>query len=776
MSLSVDAIISLIGVLIFGLLISLTTFRWRLKEGAIAVLSIYLGLSLAWSIGTAVQTLDIFQDPGPAPFFELLTDISRSAMPLVFGALTLAFLSKRQGLYWYCGFSGLILAILLALRLNSDVTMTILSALFQIADINILIRIVETSTWAVATLVAPWVIVTSLRRKRQAQFRNRLRYWVGGIIILSTANLILLLQQPGTLWLGSTLNIVGTSFITYIIARSHLPDLQVITNRLLVTIAVAMVLSVFLSAALYGGVYLANGQKLLPQNISVLLLAASVTLAIILPRFARWTEQFLTKLLLEAGFDISSTIRAYSQNVSDEHDLEKLGQRALNFIFQEMGIKRGALFVKEGDGSGHVSLKLVASVNIPQVNTGYFFAEDPWVKHMRQNQTAVTQYDLDVLPEYKTMDENSKDWLASLDMELFYPVILREREFIGVLALGQKPNNRPYLDQDLNRLHVLASQMAIDIDKTKMFNQLGAVNLKLGEMSKMFESFDKGKADFLSIASHELRTPLTHIHGYASMLMEATQEELHNPAYLQNVFNGIAKGSNRLKTVVDRMFDVSRAETGEMKPILDEINLAQIVNEAAESQKSAIQQRQHNLIISGLEQLPTIQADAKRLTQAVTELLNNAIKYTPDGGAITITGRMATENNKPHVELIITDNGIGINPEDQTRIFDKFYRVDNIENHSTSGVKFKGAGPGLGLPLAAGIARIHGGRVWAESPKYDEGTCPGSQFHLVLPVEPDNQAVEEAIAAISPSTAKTRHWRSDDIKAVKERAAQQPNK
>jgi signal transduction histidine kinase len=227
-------------------------------------------------------------------------------------------------------------------------------------------------------------------------------------------------------------------------------------------------------------------------------------------------------------------------------------------------------------------------------------------------------------------------------------------------------------------LNLLSSQIALDMDKAKMFNQLGSTNQKLGELSSKLASFDQGKTDFLSIASHELRTPLTHIHGYASMLLEATEEELQNPAYLQHVFNGIAKGSNRLKGVMDLIFDVSRADIGELHLSLGPVSIKDVVQTAAERESETIVQRQHKLILSGLDQLPIVTGDMKRLVQALTHLLNNAVKYTPDNGTITVNGLTGEDEGKPFVEIIISDTGIGINPEDHEKIFEKYYRVGNV--------------------------------------------------------------------------------------------------
>jgi len=122
--------------------------------------------------------------------------------------------------------------------------------------------------------------------------------------------------------------------------------------------------------------------------------------------------------------------------------------------------------------------------------------------------------------------------------------------------------------------------------------------------------------------------------------------------------------------------------------------------------------------------------DGERLLQAFSNLFSNSIKYTPDGGKITVDGRLLPG----FVEVTITDTGIGIDPEDHQRIFEKFGRLGNVALHSSSKTKFKGGGPGLGLPITKGIIEAHGGAIWVESEGYDEDKCPGSTFHILLPM------------------------------------------
>ena len=139
--------------------------------------------------------------------------------------------------------------------------------------------------------------------------------------------------------------------------------------------------------------------------------------------------------------------------------------------------------------------------------------------------------------------------------------------------------------------------------------------------------------------------------------------------------------------------------------------------------------------------------------QAFENLISNAIKYTPNGGMVSVEGR-ATVIDKigPAVEIVVADTGIGVDPQYHERIFEKFFRVDDTAYHSTGKTKFKGAGPGLGLTLVKGIAEVHGGNVWVESLGHDEVNCPGSKFFFVIPLHP-GPAKQRPQSEID-----TRHW------------------
>jgi signal transduction histidine kinase len=158
--------------------------------------------------------------------------------------------------------------------------------------------------------------------------------------------------------------------------------------------------------------------------------------------------------------------------------------------------------------------------------------------------------------------------------------------------------------------------------------------------------------------------------------------------------------------------------------------------------ETSVMERHHTVQVQSFPGIDELNfGDEERLFQAFRNLISNAIKYTPDGGKITIEGRKLPG----FIEVIISDTGIGIDPKDQTNIFEKFAQVGSTTLHSSGKTKFKGGGPGLGLPITKGILEAHGGTIWVESPGHDEVHCPGSSFHVLLPIyasPPDDRAAK----------------------------------
>ncbi len=265
------------------------------------------------------------------------------------------------------------------------------------------------------------------------------------------------------------------------------------------------------------------------------------------------------------------------------------------------------------------------------------------------------------------------------------------------------------------------------------------VHRDLEAAQQRLELLDKSKSDFISVAAHELKTPLTLIEGYAAMIREMYPPGEEN-ANIMLLLKGIDNGTHRLREIVDDMIDVSMIDNNLLSLNFQPLWVNRILSNLAEELRGSVESRRQNLDIrpfSGSEEMTF--GDPERLFQAFRNLLVNAIKYTPDGGKITVDGRKLPG----FMEITIADTGIGINPEYHMLIFEKFGQLGNVSLHSSGKTKFMGGGPGLGLPITKGLIEAHGGTIWVESERMDEETCPGSVFHVMLPIRkepPDDRS------------------------------------
>lgn len=279
-----------------------------------------------------------------------------------------------------------------------------------------------------------------------------------------------------------------------------------------------------------------------------------------------------------------------------------------------------------------------------------------------------------------------------------------------------------------------ATSWAIKLEMETYFSYMAQ---ELAQANLTLEQLDRSKSDFIAIAAHELKTPLTLIEGYSSMLRDHLPPGASEPALL---LDGVNTGSKRLRQIVDDMIDVSLIDNCLLSLHFQPIWLERLLRDIQHEFHSIVLQRRQTLEVlpfPGSQEMTF--GDPERLAQAFRNLVANAVKYTPDGGSIRIDGRKLPG----FVELLVQDTGIGIQPEHHTRIFEKFGRLGDAALHSSSKVAFKGGGPGLGLPIAKGIITAHGGAIWVESECRDEQRCPGSVFHVLLPLRktpPDDRS------------------------------------
>jgi signal transduction histidine kinase len=264
--------------------------------------------------------------------------------------------------------------------------------------------------------------------------------------------------------------------------------------------------------------------------------------------------------------------------------------------------------------------------------------------------------------------------------------------------------------------------------------ELRQANVQLTQALRRLERLDRTKTDFIRVSAHELRTPVASLMGYSQMMRDNPAVEEH--AELKALADGVRAGAERLHRVFNSILDLSRLMTDGVEVRRSPVSLPVVFHGIQTEFGPALEERDLDLEVNGLDRLPFYIGDPDMLYKVFYHLVNNAVKYTPDGGRIEVVGRMIELDDLGRcVEIAVQDTGIGIAPEDIDLIFEKFYRTGEVELHSSGTTSFKGGGPGLGLAIAKGIVQAHGGRIWAESPGCDEETCPGSKFVVQLPLE-----------------------------------------
>jgi len=289
----------------------------------------------------------------------------------------------------------------------------------------------------------------------------------------------------------------------------------------------------------------------------------------------------------------------------------------------------------------------------------------------------------------------------------------------------------------LNRSPRLAiSIIRTTLNRMRANDQMAIVDLQ--RTNRVLAQLDRNKLEFIQVAAHELRTPLTVMKGYLNLIKQESRQP--DNTMLAAALDGLSRGTERLHEVVNAMLDISRIDAdsgGRVRLAAVPVPLKSVVNDIVHRLTADAEDRQLHIHIQHAFDTPAINADPTLIQKAVYHVVINAIKYTPDGGHITIRTRpVVLPNGRPGAEISVSDSGIGLDPEHHELIFEKFYQVGSVDLHSSHKTMFKGGGPGLGLAIARGVVRAHGGRIWVESPGHDEAVLPGSTFYLQLPVDP----------------------------------------
>lgn len=378
--------------------------------------------------------------------------------------------------------------------------------------------------------------------------------------------------------------------------------------------------------------------------------------------------------------------------------------------------ERCSIMLKRGEGV----LQIVAQRGFPKgerpEELRIRIREDDVFLEMGRTREPVLIDDVTQVPGWQIVE-----WLPLNKSWLGVPLISKG-EVIGMISMTRAAA-AAFGEDEAQLVPAFAAQAVIALENARLYEELN-------QAYQTLERLNRTKSSFIEVTAHELRTPLSVIKGYTQLL--GNLPSVKEDPQAEPALKGILSGADRLHEIVNSILDVTKIDSELLQIRRHPVQLEDIIKRIATTFKSDLRERNLTISLEGLETLPVLQADLDLLYKVFHHLLINAIKYTPDGGAITVSGHVDETDHT--VEVVISDTGIGIDPEHHALIFEKFYQTGEVAFHSSGRTKFKGGGPGLGLAIAKGIVEAHGGTIWVHSDGYDEGRCPGSHFHVKLPL------------------------------------------
>lgn len=307
---------------------------------------------------------------------------------------------------------------------------------------------------------------------------------------------------------------------------------------------------------------------------------------------------------------------------------------------------------------------------------------------------------------------------------MFAPISLGEN-FFGCIEIFKETS---FTSEDATCFQTIAQQVSLPLKSATLYQEIIETNAKLERLERL-------KSEFISIVSHELRTPLTSIKNSLDILMSGRCGEI-TPA--SEKFLAMAmRNVQRLSGIINDLLDLSKIEAGKMDFHFAPTNINTVINYVKSALSEVAKTKGLNLVTEEYKKIPDITADSRRLEQVLTNLVSNAIKFTPEGKTITISSKLVNADDikvneyfkdsiqnlsGEYVEVCVKDEGIGIESKNLLHAFDKFAQIENSLSR-------KAGGTGLGLPIAKQLLDAHKGAIWCDSE-----INKGSKFYFIIPV------------------------------------------
>ena len=441
-----------------------------------------------------------------------------------------------------------------------------------------------------------------------------------------------------------------------------------------------------------------NDPRTIRENVALL----KITNGVCVPLIVEKRDEDTNKVLERRVIGVLWVFNQRLGNVFVQEDVNLLSRYAHNLASVVASAKMYREIIEEKEELEHVIESVYAGIVMVHQNG----------RVMQMNSSARAMFGVD------QNERLTGDYVTLIKNDAVQQIIAKSleeadelQEEITLMPPGEEDNERIYQVQTALVRGEDQSVMGIVV----IFNDITEIR-----------SIERMKTAFVSTVSHELRTPLTSIKGFICTLLQDV-DGFYDAETVHEFYVIIDQECDRLTRLISDLLNVSRIEAGralDLNP--GPVNLPDVVSKVVAAQKSYT--NKHEFSVQLEDDLPTIVADNDKVDQILTNLTNNAVKYSPKGGTITVSGKQSNGV----IQMAVTDQGMGIPKEHIEKLFDRFHRIDNRDTRKVGGT-------GIGLYLVKHLVEAHGGRIWVES---EEGK--GSSFIFELPKCPPQFEDEQA--------------------------------
>jgi signal transduction histidine kinase len=606
---------------------------------------------------------------------------------------------------------------------------------------SMLSTVVQAVGWGILVFLSGMHVLREYRITERAVVKQRSIYWTAALILYIGSSVLFLTDHYV---LGSLLLLLTILILNYLVLTYRLPDLKILTFQV-----VSFSLTGILIILMY-----ALGFLLLERLFSVYYWYRPVyngafffLIALIIFFPIHNVVRLILQKLLVRERDRNREIRDYSKTLSSILDIELLSKVTIEMICESMELKKGTLFlvdqIEPEIDPPNWRLRAVQGTTETLPDLDFLPANSPITKVLAEEKRPLTQSELEFIPKFQTIPENILMWIKALEVEALVP-IHTEDEWIGLFALSQKRSGASFSDDEIDLLSMLADQTSVALQNarlveslTKIDNQLRRAKVSKDTALEKIERIKKSASDIISIKAHELRSPLTVVSGYTQLL--ANDNALMNDEYYAELIQGIISGSDRLQSIIENMISTASIQPSNLNIDTQPISLYNIVDGICRDLQGKVQVRKLTLSHDNLGEIPPVYGDSGALSKVFEILINYAMTHTPSGGKIKITGRHIPPRSDilkwEGAEIIVSDTGIGIDTVAQDRFFQERENPFLADFSMLDEFKEGEERPGEQLAIARSIIEAHNGRVWVERVEKDTVHLPGSEFHVVLPLE-----------------------------------------